>query len=547
MFACVWMMFSTKDRHVYLCVDGVQHQGQACLPVCGWCSAPRTAMFACVLMVYGPKDRHVYLCVDGVQHQGQACLPVCGCRQSLVCYTGKLRRRNTPWRTTANDELEASSSRLWLYNTPPSCPQLSATDLGPVYSTVANQTRELQSAAAVQHAPLCPQLSATDLTMRDKRCHFGVRPPVYATVANQSVRLSQTCSTEVFRPKAMSDTHQPLGGYGPSVFFNDAERAFASCLMLRGQAEARLLESFPCYRPFDYTVAEGTTYNIRVEVSQPPPDLMPAMIEMDVYWGSSPAIPELTNAVYKPEERQKTPRDTFGRCKPWQFFGMFFEIDRAYSSCLGLRGQLEKLMSKSFPNYKPISYQAQVVAGMNYKIRVDVSEPWGKWPAGGGIGPVRLRNIVEMTVYWPPDEGTPELIMKDVKIKNEPLEYFENEGEGRRKKALGGGGYGETVFFNREPETERAYLSSFALRGQVEEKLNKGKPFPSYKPFSYQAEMLWLEGMNFKILIDITPPPNWPPGIGIGLVIPQTFVEITVYLGPIPIPELKDAKILQRA
>ncbi|KAI8509714.1 hypothetical protein Bbelb_121420 [Branchiostoma belcheri] len=71
MFACVWMVFSTKDRHVCLCVDGVQHQGQVCLPVCGWCSAPRTGMFTCVWMVFSTKDRHVCLCVDGVQYQGQ--------------------------------------------------------------------------------------------------------------------------------------------------------------------------------------------------------------------------------------------------------------------------------------------------------------------------------------------------------------------------------------------------------------------------------------------------------------------------------------------
>ncbi|KAI8514126.1 Smg-6, nonsense mediated mRNA decay factor [Branchiostoma belcheri] len=95
-FACVWMVFSTKDRCVclcvddvqhqgqhqgqvcYLCVDGVQHQGQVCLPVCGWCSALRTGVFACVWMVFSTKDRCVCLCVDGVQHQGQVCLPVCG-------------------------------------------------------------------------------------------------------------------------------------------------------------------------------------------------------------------------------------------------------------------------------------------------------------------------------------------------------------------------------------------------------------------------------------------------------------------------------------
>ncbi|KAI8499862.1 hypothetical protein Bbelb_221790 [Branchiostoma belcheri] len=75
MFTCVWMEFSTKDRYVYLCVDGVQHQGQhqgqVRLPVCGWCSAPRTGMFACVWMVFSTKDKRVCLCVDGVQHQGQ--------------------------------------------------------------------------------------------------------------------------------------------------------------------------------------------------------------------------------------------------------------------------------------------------------------------------------------------------------------------------------------------------------------------------------------------------------------------------------------------
>ncbi|KAI8482464.1 Cartilage matrix protein, partial [Branchiostoma belcheri] len=74
-FTCVWMVFSTKestkDRCVYLCVDGVQYQGQVCLHVCGWCSAPRTGVFTCVWMVFSTKDRCVYMCVDGVQYQGQ--------------------------------------------------------------------------------------------------------------------------------------------------------------------------------------------------------------------------------------------------------------------------------------------------------------------------------------------------------------------------------------------------------------------------------------------------------------------------------------------
>ncbi|KAI8511597.1 hypothetical protein Bbelb_106970 [Branchiostoma belcheri] len=70
MFAGVWMVFSTKDS--------VQHQGQACLPECGWYSAPRTGMFACVWIVFSTKDRHVYLCVDGAQHQGQCSAPRTG-------------------------------------------------------------------------------------------------------------------------------------------------------------------------------------------------------------------------------------------------------------------------------------------------------------------------------------------------------------------------------------------------------------------------------------------------------------------------------------
>ncbi|KAI8491112.1 PtdIns(3,5)P(2) sythesis regulation factor [Branchiostoma belcheri] len=70
------IVFSTKDRHVHLCVDSVQHQRQTCLPVFGWYSAPRTGMFTCVWIVFSTKDRHVYLCVDSVQHQGQACSPV---------------------------------------------------------------------------------------------------------------------------------------------------------------------------------------------------------------------------------------------------------------------------------------------------------------------------------------------------------------------------------------------------------------------------------------------------------------------------------------
>ncbi|KAI8500636.1 NAD(P)H-hydrate epimerase [Branchiostoma belcheri] len=91
MFTCVWMVFSTKERHVHLCVDSVQHQGQACSPVWIVFSTKDRHVHLCVdgvqhqgqacspvWIVFSTKDRHVHLCVDGVQHQGQTCLPVCG-------------------------------------------------------------------------------------------------------------------------------------------------------------------------------------------------------------------------------------------------------------------------------------------------------------------------------------------------------------------------------------------------------------------------------------------------------------------------------------
>ncbi|KAI8495813.1 Neuronal acetylcholine receptor subunit beta-4 [Branchiostoma belcheri] len=48
-----------------------KHQGQGRVPVYGWCSAPRTGQLAHVWMVFSTKDRSVSPCVDGVQHQGQ--------------------------------------------------------------------------------------------------------------------------------------------------------------------------------------------------------------------------------------------------------------------------------------------------------------------------------------------------------------------------------------------------------------------------------------------------------------------------------------------
>ncbi|KAI8510436.1 hypothetical protein Bbelb_113520 [Branchiostoma belcheri] len=55
----MWVVFSTKDRHVWLFVDvclPVSPTGQACLAVCG-------CVFACMWVVFGTKDRHVWLCV----------------------------------------------------------------------------------------------------------------------------------------------------------------------------------------------------------------------------------------------------------------------------------------------------------------------------------------------------------------------------------------------------------------------------------------------------------------------------------------------------
>ncbi|CAH1264047.1 Hypp2821 [Branchiostoma lanceolatum] len=98
----------------------------------------------------------------------------------------------------------------------------------------------------------------------------------------------------------------------------------------------------------------------------------------------------------------------------------FSETQRAFSACQVFRGQVEDRLNhgKPFDNYKPLSYQAQLVAGTNYKIRVDVSGPPPQWPKGGGVGPVILRDIVEMTVYWGPPTATPEL--KDAVILSEP-------------------------------------------------------------------------------------------------------------------------------
>ncbi|CAH1238860.1 Hypp5652 [Branchiostoma lanceolatum] len=89
----------------------------------------------------------------------------------------------------------------------------------------------------------------------------------------------------------------------------------------------------------------------------------------------------------------------------------FSDTERAFSACQVFRGQVEDRLNhgKRFDNYKPLSYQAQLVAGTNYKIRVDVSGPPPQWPKGGGVGPVILRDIVEMTVYWGPPTATPEL------------------------------------------------------------------------------------------------------------------------------------------
>ncbi|XP_066301408.1 uncharacterized protein [Branchiostoma lanceolatum] len=107
----------------------------------------------------------------------------------------------------------------------------------------------------------------------------------------------------------------------------------------------------------------------------------------------------------KPDDMSKQAPGGFGESVS------FSDTERAFSACQVFRGQVEDRLNhgKPFDNYKPLSYQAQLVAGTNYKIRVDVSGPPPQWPKGGGVGPVILRDIVEMTVYWGPSTATPEL------------------------------------------------------------------------------------------------------------------------------------------
>ncbi|XP_035664482.1 uncharacterized protein LOC118407984 [Branchiostoma floridae] len=102
----------------------------------------------------------------------------------------------------------------------------------------------------------------------------------------------------------------------------------------------------------------------------------------------------------------------------------FSEATRAHAACQVFRGQAEERANngKPFPQYTPLTYQAQVVAGMNYKIRVDVSGPPPEWPKEAGIhgiGPVMTKSVLEMTVYWGLGTATPEL--KDAKMLLEPL------------------------------------------------------------------------------------------------------------------------------
>ncbi|XP_078594410.1 uncharacterized protein LOC144872224 [Branchiostoma floridae x Branchiostoma japonicum] len=86
----------------------------------------------------------------------------------------------------------------------------------------------------------------------------------------------------------------------------------------------------------------------------------------------------------------------------------FNEAERVYSACVVFRGEAEKLVNngKAFNSFQPISYQAQVVAGMNYKIQVEVTGPSQIMPIEP---PVIAKNILEMTVYWGLPPATPEL------------------------------------------------------------------------------------------------------------------------------------------
>ncbi|KAI8517997.1 hypothetical protein Bbelb_040140 [Branchiostoma belcheri] len=101
------------------------------------------------------------------------------------------------------------------------------------------------------------------------------------------------------------------------------------------------------------------------------------------------------------------------------------------------------------------------------------------------------------------------------------------------------GGFGPPVCFN---ETERAYGASLVFRGEVEKLVNNGEAFISYRPVSFQAQV--VEGMNYKIQVEVSMispiMPIEPP------VIVQKTVEMTVYWGlPPAIPKVIEAKIVE--
>ncbi|XP_078686468.1 uncharacterized protein LOC144919103 isoform X2 [Branchiostoma floridae x Branchiostoma belcheri] len=77
----------------------------------------------------------------------------------------------------------------------------------------------------------------------------------------------------------------------------------------------------------------------------------------------------------------------------------FTEAQRVYATCIAFRGEVEeRLINGRFARYVPVFYQAQVVAGMNYKIVVNV----GKNNEGEDI-------LVIMEVFWGLGNATPEL------------------------------------------------------------------------------------------------------------------------------------------
>ncbi|XP_066264015.1 cystatin-A-like [Branchiostoma lanceolatum] len=63
------------------------------------------------------------------------------------------------------------------------------------------------------------------------------------------------------------------------------------------------------------------------------------------------------------------------------------------------------------------------------------------------------------------------------------------------------GGWTEPKNITTDYNEAQALVSCFLLKPQVEERMNDGKSFQTYKPFSYQYQL--VNGYNYKILVDV--------------------------------------------